>query len=290
MATASLIKVLNVSALIAMMLSVGLSVHWEQVRESARQTRSVVLGLLANFALVPLVTVGLLSVFRPDPLVSTGFLILAVCPGAPLGPAFCGVARGDVPFATGSMVLLAGLSVLLAPLLLSALVGWLAPNSEVRVGFFSIALTLSLTQFLPLTVGLALHRMAPDLAQATVRPIRALGNVLLLALLAAIMVSQFEALAAIRLRGWLGMGALLAASLVIGWFCGGAGAERRKSMALTTATRNIAVGLAIVANSLPGTPAATAVVAYGLFSTVGALLCTYPLRRIGSPRSMTDSL
>lgn len=283
MDTASLIKLLNVAALVAMMLSVGLSVRWDEVLESARQFRSVALGLIANFLLVPLVTIGLLAAFRPDPLVSTGFLILAVCPGAPLGPAFCGVARGDVPFATGSMVMLAGLSVLLSPLLLSLLLGWIAPASDIHVGFLSIALALLLSQFLPLAVGLAVHRLAPDFARKAVRSIRALGNVLLIALIAVIIVSQFEALAAIRLRGWLGMGALLAASLLIGWLCGGSGAERRKSMALTTATRNIAVGLAIVANSLPGTPAATAVVAYGLFSTVGALLFAYPLRRIGNP-------
>ena len=44
-------------------------------------------------------------------------------------------------------------------------------------------------------------------------------------------------------------------------------------MAMTTATRNVAVGLVIVTSNFAGTPAVTAVVAYGLISTVGALGC-----------------
>src|SRR5262249_37951895 len=99
MDTASLIKLLNIVALMAIMLPRGLKVKFEEVVASARQTRLVVLGLMANFVLVPLVTVGLLYGFDADPQVSVGFLILAVCPGAPVGPPFTAIAKGNVPSA-----------------------------------------------------------------------------------------------------------------------------------------------------------------------------------------------
>ena len=67
------------------------------------------------------------------------------------------------------------------------------------------------------------------------------------------------------------MSLLLLASLGIGWFCGGLDLATRKAMAVTTATRNVAVGLVIVTSKFAGTPAVTAVVAYGLVSTLGAL-------------------
>ncbi len=67
------------------------------------------------------------------------------------------------------------------------------------------------------------------------------------------------------------MSLLLLASLGIGWFCGGPDLATRKAMAVTTATRNIAVGLVIVTSKFADTPAVTAVVAYGLVSTLGAL-------------------
>ena len=113
MDTALLIKLLNVSALVAVMMSIGLKVRYEQVLASARHIRLVTMSIVANFVVVPLITVGLLYAFRAPPLAAAGFLILAVCPGAPVVPSFTEIARGDVSLATGLMVILAALSALL---------------------------------------------------------------------------------------------------------------------------------------------------------------------------------
>ena len=88
-------------------------------------------------------------------------------------------------------------------------------------------------------------------------------------LIGLILATQYESLAAIRFRGWMGISLLLLASLCIGWFCGRSDTPTRIAMAMTTATRNAAVALAIVTSNFAGTPAVTAVVAYGLMSTVG---------------------
>jgi BASS family bile acid:Na+ symporter len=278
MDAAGAIKLLNVTALVALMISIGMTVKPEQVVESARRVRSMILGVIANYALVPLATVGLLAAFQPDPLVSAGFLILAVCPGAPLGPSFTRVAQGDESMATGLMVILAGLSAVMTPALLSLLLDWTAPESNVVVAYGPILLTLLLTQLLPLACGLAVHHWAPAATHKAARPVRAIANILLVALIVMIIFDQYETLAAIRGRAWLGMAALSKGSLAIGWVCGGADAGRQKAMALTTATRNVAVGLIIAGGSLSGTPAVTAVVAYGLFSTLAALACAILLR------------
>ena len=55
-------------------------------------------------------TVGLLLLLGAQPMVAVGFLILAVCPGAPYGPPFAAIAKGNVPVAVGLM-LLPGLAV-----------------------------------------------------------------------------------------------------------------------------------------------------------------------------------
>jgi BASS family bile acid:Na+ symporter len=271
MNTASVIPFLNVASLVTIMLATGLTVNLEVVGTSLKRVWLVVLGLAANFFLVPLVTVALLTAFQSDPLVSAGFLILAVCPGAPLGPVLTHVARADVSLATGMMVLLAGLSVVTSPLLLDLLLAWVAPESNVSIDNRAMLVTLMLTQMLPLAIGLAVHKRAPTIAQRLAHPVRAIGNVLLLALLGAILLSQYETLFAIRSQAWLAMSALLLTSLAIGWFSGGRDATTRKAMSLTTGTRNVAVGLVIAGCSLAGTPAVTAVVAYGLISTLGAL-------------------
>ena len=90
--TSRLVALLNVSALVTIMLAMGLQVTFEDVLLSARRPRQLLLGLFANYVLVPAVTLGLLYIFQANPMVSVGFLILASCPGAPVGPQITAVA------------------------------------------------------------------------------------------------------------------------------------------------------------------------------------------------------
>ena len=219
---------------------------------SARPARRLVLGLIANFALLPAVTLGLLHVFHADPMISVGFLILASCPGAPVGPPITAIARGDVPWSLGMMLILAGLSALLTPALLSLLLPWVAPATDLRMDYPGIIRILLITQLLPLALGLGFRHAAPRWARRLEKPVGLLANVLLLALVGAIVATQFGMLAAIRPRGWFGMGLLLMASLGLGWSCGGPGVASRKALATTTATRNVALGLVIVGEQLRG--------------------------------------
>jgi bile acid:Na+ symporter, BASS family len=260
-----------VTALITIMLSMGLQVKWQAVMASLRPVLLVVLGLLANYVLVPAVTLGLLYLFQADPMVSAAFFILAVCPGAPIGPPVTGIARGNVSWAVGLMTILAGSSVFVSPALLSLLLRWAAPSSNLRIDYLAILRTLLVAQMFPLAVGLSIHHWAPKLTQWIARPISALANVLLLVLVGLLVATQYETLAAIRLRGWTGMSLLLLTSLALGWFCGGPDIAIRKALAVTTAARNAAVGLVIVTSNFAGTPAVTAVVAYSLVSILGAL-------------------
>ena len=240
--------------------------------------RRVTLGLLANYLLVPAVTLGLLYVFQADPMVSLGFFVLAVCPGAPVGPPITAIARGSVPSAIGMMVILAGSSALLSPALLSVLSSRVAPDSDLHVDYMGIVRTLLITQMLPLALGLGIPPRGAEVGPGIVKPVGLLANVLLFALVGLILAAQSrDAWPRSGSRGWTGMSLLLLASLGIGWFCGGPDLATRKAMAVTTATRNIAVGLVIVTSKFADTPAVTAVVAYGLISTLGALGFALPL-------------
>jgi BASS family bile acid:Na+ symporter len=53
-------------------------------------------------------------------------------------------------------------------------------------------------------------------------------------------------------------------------------------LALTTASRNVAVGLVIVTSNFADTPAVTAVVAFGLMSIVGTLGCAFLFRKLST--------
>jgi BASS family bile acid:Na+ symporter len=269
--TPTFVALLNVFALVTIMLAMGLQVKFQAVTGSVRPAHRVALGMLANYVLVPAVTVLLLYLFGAQPLVSAGFLILAVCPGAPFGPLATTIARGNVAWSISAMVILAGFSAVLSPALLGILLAWITPGSNLSIDYLAIARTLLLAQLLPLAVGLTIHHYLPTLTDKVVKPISLAANVMLLVLIVLILATQYQTLAAIGLRGWTGMGLLFFASLGIGWACGGTDVSIRKALAVTTAGRNAAVGLVIVTSNFTGTEAVTAVVAYALVSIVGTL-------------------
>src|SRR5689334_7096525 len=101
-------------------------------------------------------------------MVAAGFLRLEVCPGAPFGPPATTIARGNLAWSIGIMVILGALSAILSPVLLGLLLARIAPDSDLHIDMLAIARTLVVAQLLPLAVGLAVHHWAPALTQKIV--------------------------------------------------------------------------------------------------------------------------
>ncbi len=267
-----LVNILVTITLIEMMVLIGLRVTFAELGDVARNWRLVGRAAAANYVLVPAVAVGLLIAFDANPMVAAGFLILAVCPGAPFGPPFAEIARANVPVAAGLMVILAGSSAVVSPVLLQLLLPWISGGEAPRIDLLGVLGALLITQLLPLFCGLLVRHWRPELAHRLLGPLELVSKVLNLGVVALILATQFQMLMTIKIRGFAGMLMLLIASLVIGWLAGGAGREIRRTMALTTALRNVGVGLVIVTANFPGTPAVSAALAYGIVEVLGSLL------------------
>jgi len=264
-------KITNVLAmitLIQLMVTIGLGVAVREVWVVAADRALLFRAAAANYVLVPAVVVGLLLLFRAPPMVAVGFLIPAVCPGAPYGPPLTAIARGNVAMAVGLMVLLAGSSAILAPLVLGFLLPLMATGEPLRIDVGKLVATLAVTQILPLCVGLYVFHRKPVIAGRLKRPMARVSTLLNLTLLGVIIGFQFRMLAEIRLVGYIGMLTLLAATALAGWSLGGPGSANRKSMTLSTSIRNVGLSLVIVTGSFAGTAAVTATTAYGLLQTV----------------------
>lgn len=263
-----IINVLVTITLIEMMVAIGLGVAIVEVANVARNWRLVVQAAVANYVLVPAVAIGLLLLFHAHPLVAAGFLLAALCPGAAYGPPFTGMAKGNVPIAVGLMVMLAGSSAIVAPLLLHVLLPITSGNEPLKIDVVKMVGTLLLTQLIPLGIGLAVRHCRPKLAERLSRPAKLLSTVLNLVTFSVIMVAQFHLLESIKATGFAGMLALVIATLAIGWLLGGPGSGQRTAMGFSTGVRNVGVSLVIATASFPGTLAVTSALAYALFQTI----------------------
>ena len=267
-----LINILAAITLIEMMVTIGLGSTLSDVMRVGRSWGLVLRAVLANYILVPAAAVGLLLWFHANPMVAAGFLVAAVCPGAPYGPPFTAMAKGNVPVSVGLMVILAGSSAILAPLLLQFLFPLVAGDSPLNINVFKMVGTLLGTQLSPLCVGLTIRHRHPALADRLRRPAGVLSVSLNLLMLAVILFVQFPVLAEIRLISYAGMLSLLIATMLAGGLTGGRTSENRKGMVITTAVRNVGVSLVIVTGSFPGTAAISSVTIYGLLQTIVMVL------------------
>jgi BASS family bile acid:Na+ symporter len=270
-----LINLLAAVTLFEMMVSIGMGVTLADLIRVARNGRLIGQAALANYVCVPAAAVGLVLLFRPHsaepeqfPLIAAGFLIAAVCPGAPYGPPFTGIAKGNVARAVGLMTILAGSSALVAPLLLHFLLPLTSGDEEVRINVVKMISTLLIAQLLPLFVGLGIRRWRPALADRLKKPANLLSLVLNLATFGVILGVQWEMLVGIPVRGYLGMLALVLVGMAVGWLLGGPGSENRIAMTMATAVRNVGVSLVIATGSFPGTKAVTAATAFAIFQTI----------------------
>jgi BASS family bile acid:Na+ symporter len=277
-----LINVLVTITLIEMTMTIGLGVAFVDLVGVCRNWRLVARAVLANYVCVPAATVGLLLLFNPDPMIAAGFLVLAVCPGAPYGPPFTAIAKGNVVVAVGLMVILAGSSAILAPVLLHYALLLVSGNESPKVDAPGIVGTLLVTQLLPLCVGVAVRQWRPLLADRLRKPGNLMSKVLNLLVVGFILVAQFHLLTELPPRSFVGMLALLTATWAAGWLLGGPEPGIRKTMTLTTSLRNVGVGLVIATGAFPGKPAITAALVYGLFEVFGSLLLALAWARRGA--------
>ena len=278
----TIINLLATGALFAMMVTVGLGVSISDVLGIAKDWRLLFRAGVANYLIVPAVAVGLLIFVHPVPMVAAGFLIAIICPGAPFGPPLTAMAKGKVVTAVGLMAVLAGSSAIIAPLLLRFLLPMVAGKGDLSVDPIKILTTLLLSQFLPLCLGLALRHAKPGFAERLKKPATRVSTLLNLLLIALVFIVQFRMLQQIRVRGYFGMLGMVAATLIAGWLLSGGGKELRKTMAITTSTRNVGVALVIAAGSFPGTAAITAATAYALFQIFAVLLVAIAWGRMSS--------
>lgn len=241
---------------VSSMLAMGLNVTIGQVAAPLRNARLVLLSLVANFGVMPLAAVALARLLRLDGPLAVGLLLLGSAAGAPFLPKLVEIAKADLAFSIGLMVLLMVVTVGYMPLVVPLAL----PN--VSVDPVSIARSLVLLMLLPLSAALAFKARFADLA-ARIKP--AIATVSSLSLVVFIvLVSTANARNVVELFGTRGILAgilFIVLGVVVGWLLGGRVVAVRRTLALGTGQRNIAAAVVVGSQSDPDSVVMIVVVA-----------------------------
>src|SRR5213595_720359 len=131
---------------VSSMLAVGLSLTFQQIVAPLRNGKLVFLALLANFVLMPLGALAIATLLRLDQPLGIALLLLGAAAGAPFLPKLAGIAKGNLAFAVGLMVLLMVITVGYLPLVLPAFLPGVSVNPT------KIACSLFFLMLVPLAV------------------------------------------------------------------------------------------------------------------------------------------
>ena len=222
------------------MLATGLGLTVSEIITPLRNGRLVVLSLLANFVLMPLAAVGLGALLRLDEPLGVGLLLLGTAAGAPFLPKLAQLAKGNLAFGVGLMVLLMVVTVGYLPLVLPLLLPGVSVNPA------QIARSLFLLMLLPLAGALVVRAQFAVAAARTKPVLDRISNLSLMLLVLLIVATNINnVLAVFGTRGIFAALVFIAVGFGVGWLLGGPGMDTRRVLALGTAQRNIAAALVV---------------------------------------------
>jgi predicted Na+-dependent transporter len=242
--------------------SMGLSLTIKQITGPLRDARFVIIALLANFVVPPILAFILIQIFSLDESLAVGLMLVSLAAGAPALPKTAVFAKVDTAAATGLMVLLVVVTIIVMPIALPLLL------TGISVTFWDIAAGLVYLILIPLAISLFVRARYPEAAASALPHFAQASNLSLLILLVLMVVLNFS-----DVVGLLGSGGLLASLILViltvvgGYLLGSLGKAGSWLQALGAGQRNIAAAM-VVATMNFGNDEVVMVVVYSLIVMV----------------------
>ena len=206
-------------ALGVIMFGMGLTLRARDFEEIVRRPAQVLLGVVAQFLIMPLLAVALVHVFALDPMVALGVILVGCCPGGTASNIMTYLARGDVALS----VTITSCSTLLSPLLTPLLLQLYA-HTSVNIEAGKMMVSIMETVLLPIIAGTVVNRLFDrhlQLLRDALPLISVAGIVLIIAIVVALSKATIAAsgliiFGVVILHNLLGYAMGLAAARIVG--------------------------------------------------------------------------
>lgn len=161
------LMVLNV-VLGLVMFGIALELRKEDFINLWNNKRSAIIGLLAHFVVLPLLTFILVKILQPSAGVALGMILVGACPGGNMSNMFTHMSKGNTALAVGMTSISHVLAIVLTPFNFS-LYGSLDPATNallktIHISLLDVFITVGLVVLVPLTIGMLLNHYKPPLA------------------------------------------------------------------------------------------------------------------------------
>ena len=263
--------------LVTVMFSTGLDLTVRQIIEPLRDRRLLVSSLAANVVLVPLTAVVITRLIPMGEAMQIGIVLYALGAGTETGPKLVQIAKGNAGFAVSLLALLASITVIFLPSVLSLAV------PDVHVDRARLLLKLVVTVALPLGLGVFLRsRRGASVERLSVVMHRAALTLLAVFVLQVVAVN-YAAILGVESGAMIGGLLFFALAFATGYLAGGPLAENRRALAIMSSIRNAPVAMAVASQVFAHDPGVLVTVTMmAVLSVLLGLSATFVMRRLAS--------
>ncbi|WP_337056258.1 bile acid:sodium symporter family protein [Pseudomonas sp. USHLN015] len=225
------------------MFGMGLTLKTEDFREVARRPLRVLIGVLAQFLIMPGLAWLLCQVLRLPPEVAVGVILVGCCPGGTASNVMTWFARGDLALS----VAITAVTTLLAPLVTPALI-WLLASAWLPVQFGALFMSILQVVLLPIALGLIAQRLLGVRVRHLVEVLPLVSVVSIVIIVAAVVAASQAKIAE---SGLLIMAVVVlhnGLGLALGYLAGklfGMPLAQRKTLAIEVGMQNSGLGAAL---------------------------------------------
>lgn len=154
------------------MFGMGMTLKPDDFILIVKRPADVILGVVAQFVIMPLVAFTLAKAFDLSPALTAGIVLVGTCPGGTASNVVAFLARGDVALS----VTMTSVSTLLAPVLTPFITYQLIGTT---ISFDPIAMFWSIVQIViaPICLGVGIHSVFPRFAKAVVSYLPAISGI-----------------------------------------------------------------------------------------------------------------
>ncbi len=227
------------------MFGMGMTLKTSDFLEIVKRPKPVIIGLLAQFTIMPLIAYLLTIVFQLDPLIAVGVILVGCCPGGTSSNVITFLAKGDVALSVAITSISTLLAPFLTPLLLELFAGQL-----IDIDLLSMMITITKIVILPIVLGIIVNKLLGNKIESAIT-VLPLVSVLGISIIIAIVVALSKATI-------LDSGAIVfivvALHNLIGYSCGyliarflGFTESQRRAIMIEVGMQNSGLGAALAA-------------------------------------------
>ena len=284
-----------------MMLGVALELKLADFKRIFIAPKAPLIGLAAQFILLPAFTFLLTLILQPPPSIALGMILVAACPGGNLSNIITYLARGNCAVSVSMTAVSTAAAIFMTPLNLT-LWGSLNPDTaqilkKISLSPFDVFVNIFIILGIPLIIGLSVSRYFPSLVLKVRKPFKIFSLIFFIGIVVAALAVNWHNF--VHYVGLVFIGVLIhnALALNLGYWSGRLfrlSEQDNRAVSIEVGIQNSGLGLVLVFNFFGGLGGMAIIVAWwGIWHIIAGLITAFIFSRCSLPADdqieMTES-